>query len=379
MLSGKHAVDGIQCHPDEEHQRQTQKKQLLVRVIYEAKGKVCSKGEGKKEGQHRNLVGGDACTGQESAKGTQYILESGLELINACHSLFLNAGWQRVNVKMALFPVKSLEFTGGGTLSAKAFKVAAEESSQAAGQRPSKATSSNIRKISSRKERQQEALLVLPGIGYGPSGMKAMERLHARLDSVDVYVPDYIKKSGIRPSVESVMDYMDLHGLDGYDRLHVFCFIAGGFILHDLLRDRPLRNLSSLILDRSPYQERAPRIVTRRIPGVARLLLGSFVFELAERSYPDYHASLLPEGVRPGLMIESRRTLLLKLFSGTAREMGPLQWKPSDIQPGYLDYCMVPYHHDSIYSDFDELAEPISQFIKYGTFGDEVDRTLPEE
>jgi hypothetical protein len=239
---------------------------------------------------------------------------------------------------MALFPVQSLEFKSGN----------------------------------------KEALLVFPGIGYGPSGMKAMKRLHREMPHLDLFVPNYIRKSGISDSVEEVRKYIQRHGLNDYLSVHVFCFIAGGFIFHDLLQSGPpvfSGNLSTLVLDRSPHQERAPRIVTSRIPGVAQLLLGRFVFELAERRYPDYSRSF-PK-IAPGLVIEKERTTLLRLFAGTSRRMGRIKWDPESMQSSFSDYMYAGYNHDSIYANFDQLAGPLSLFMQHRSFGDGVDRLVP--
>ncbi|MCB1168244.1 MAG: hypothetical protein KDK33_18965, partial [Leptospiraceae bacterium] len=134
----------------------------------------------------------------------------------------------------------------------------------------------------------RQALLVLPGIGYGPSGMRAMRKFHASFAGLDLFVPNYIRKAGLSASMVAASHYIQEQRLERYDTVHVFCFIAGAYIFHDLMQSAPLQNAGYLMLDRSPYQERAPRIVTKRIPWIARALLGDFVFELASRNYPDF-------------------------------------------------------------------------------------------
>ena len=52
------------------------------------------------------------------------------------------------------------------------------------------------------------------------------------------------------------------NNLARYERLHVFAFLAGAWTLNPLLDGRALPNLATVVYDRSPYQERAPRIAS---------------------------------------------------------------------------------------------------------------------
>ena len=216
------------------------------------------------------------------------------------------------------------------------------------------------------RNNNSDALLVLPGIGYGPSGRKAMQHFFHTAE-VDLFVPDYIQKSGLDDSVKFLQDYYARNELFKYQRLHVFCFIAGAYVLRRWLRSSNLKP-SSVILDRSPYQERAPAIVTTQIPFIARLLLGDFVFQLAKESYPDLSKDL-HGAIKPGLVIEQKRTLILKVFAGQCRRMGPIHWQPESMQTSIQDHIYVPYHHDSIYANFHRLSPQIMEFIRSGSFG----------
>ncbi|HBS06883.1 MAG TPA: hypothetical protein DEA96_18075 [Leptospiraceae bacterium] len=220
-----------------------------------------------------------------------------------------------------------------------------------------------------------DALLVLPGIGYGPSGRRAMKRFFRKAE-LDLFVPDYIQRSGIDASVQFLQEYSTQHQLALYSRLYIFCFIAGGYVLHRWMQSEG-PEISGVILDRSPYQERAPAIVTRRIPWIARMLLGDFVFELGDARYPQMCDALESIGLKPALIIEKNRTNIIKLFAADCRKMGPIQWKPESFESSFADHCYVPYDHDSIYANFDSLAPYIQSFIGSGSFGD-VDRNAPE-
>ncbi|MCB1137827.1 MAG: hypothetical protein KDK23_03685, partial [Leptospiraceae bacterium] len=126
--------------------------------------------------------------------------------------------------------------------------------------------------------------------------------------------------------------------------------------------------------------ERAPRIVTKRIPWIARTLLGDFVFQLASRDYPDFQRFSMdtPSIASPALFIEEKRTALMKLFSRECNRMGPISWEVDGMASQVADFCYVPYHHDSIYSNFDQLMPAIRNQIQTGSLGTHVSRQPPE-
>src|SRR5262245_55857609 len=78
---------------------------------------------------------------------------------------------------------------------------------------------------------RSEALLILPGFGYGRAAEDTLRALAPALaaEGLDLYVPSYISRRGLGASRGHLRDFIREQRLERYDRLHVFAFIAGGW------------------------------------------------------------------------------------------------------------------------------------------------------
>src|SRR5688572_10679233 len=78
---------------------------------------------------------------------------------------------------------------------------------------------------------RSEALLILPGFGYGRGAEQTLRALAPAVaaEGFDLYVPSYISRRGLGASREQLRGFVREHRLERYDRLHVFAFIAGGW------------------------------------------------------------------------------------------------------------------------------------------------------
>src|SRR5205809_7946719 len=81
-----------------------------------------------------------------------------------------------------------------------------------------------------------DALLILPGFGYSGAGEEAFRRLSPTLtrDGFDLYIPSYISRKGIAESRTNLAQFIREHHLEGYARVHVFAFLAGGWTFNPL-------------------------------------------------------------------------------------------------------------------------------------------------
>jgi len=76
-----------------------------------------------------------------------------------------------------------------------------------------------------------EALLVLPGFGYGGGGEAAFRSLAPAMarEGMDLYVPAYISRGGLADGRAKLQRFLRAQRLERYQRLHVFAFLAGGW------------------------------------------------------------------------------------------------------------------------------------------------------
>lgn len=222
---------------------------------------------------------------------------------------------------------------------------------------------------------KREALLVLPGFGYGRSEGNAFRALAPAMarDGVDLYVADYITRSGLADGREKLARFIRDNRLDRYERLHVFAFLAGGWTLNPLVERDGLPNLASVIYDRSPLQERAPKIAVTKLRTLAWLRYGSTVFDVARTPFPLFNA---PD-VKVALMVETKPTSFIKRHADAARQDGPFAFACAAFGQRYDDCAYLPFSHDEVYEHFAAVWPEVRTFIKTGRFSDAADRIPP--
>ena len=221
-----------------------------------------------------------------------------------------------------------------------------------------------------------DALLVLPGFGYGRGGEEVLRSLAPRIASegVDLYVPTYVTRSGLGASRAKLERFVRDNRLDQYERVHVFAFLAGAWTLNPLVEQRQLPNLATVIYDRSPFQERAPGIAAAKLRFLAWVRYGSTVFDVARTPYMPLSA---PD-VNVALMVESTPTPFIRRYEKTAREYGPFRFDCGSFLQRFDDCVYLPMNHDELYVRFAEIWPELLTFIRTGRFSDAANRTPPE-
>jgi hypothetical protein len=232
-----------------------------------------------------------------------------------------------------------------------------------------------VRLAVSPSEPPADALLVLPGFGYSRAGEHALRSLGPSLaaEGIDLYVPTYVARSGLEKSRERLHRFLRQHRLDRYERVHIFAFIAGGWTFNSLDDTRMLPNLSSVVYDRSPYQERAPRVALEKLRFLTWLRYGPVVFDLARTPY----AALSVPGVKVGIMVETSPTSFIKRFAAAAHGYGPYDFGCDTFEQPHDDCFYIALSHDELYARFAEVWPEIRSFIRTGQFSPSANRTPP--
>jgi hypothetical protein len=222
----------------------------------------------------------------------------------------------------------------------------------------------------------RDAFLVLPGFGYGRASERAMRSLAATAvaDGVDVYVPTYLTRRGLASSRDQLDRFLRDNRLDRYERLHVFAFLAGAWTMNPLFERGVPPNLTTVIYDRSPFQERAPAVAVDKLRVFAWLRYGSTIFDVAKTEYP----ALTAPDVNVGVLVESRPTSFIRHHEQAARAYGPLEFACDQLRQRYEDCGYVPLSHDELYVHFPELWPELRTFIRTGRFTSAMNRTPPD-
>jgi hypothetical protein len=222
---------------------------------------------------------------------------------------------------------------------------------------------------------KRDALLVLPGFGYGRAEGKAFRSLvpSTASEGVDLYVAPFVTRTGLATSRATLERYIRENRLDRYERLHIFAFLAGAWTFNPLVERHNLPNLASVVYDRSPFQERAPRIAVDKLPLLAWMRYGSTVFDVAREPYP----ALTAPDVKVAIMVESTPTSFIKRYDKAARQLGPFAFACGSLGQRYDDCLYLPMNHNELYARFAEVWPELLTFIRTGRFGDGANRTPP--
>ena len=221
-----------------------------------------------------------------------------------------------------------------------------------------------------------DALLVLPGFGYGRAGESTFRSLAPSIaaDGFDLYLPAFISRSGLDESRERLHQFIREQRLARYERVHVFAFLAGAWTFNPLAAQEILPNLSTVIYDRSPYQERAPRVALERLRILTWLRYGSVVFDVARVPY----APFTSPDVRVGLVVETVPTRFIERFSASARRQGPYDFTCDALSQRYDDCLYVALSHNQLYERFAEIWPEVRSFVRVGHFTTSANRTVPD-
>ena len=224
---------------------------------------------------------------------------------------------------------------------------------------------------------KSEALLVLPGFGYSRNGERALKALadSAAREGMALFVPTYISRGGLEQSRRNLERFIATHQLDRYDRVHVFAFIAGAWTFNPMVEGATLPNLATVIYDRSPYQERAPRIADDTLRFLTWIRYGSPVFDVARTPYPP----LTRPRVRTALLVETVPTDFIRKREAKARAYGPFRFECESFEQRYDDCAYIALSHDELYVQIEKVWPDVLAFIRDGRFTKSADRTPPAE
>ncbi|GEM_PF-344885 len=210
---------------------------------------------------------------------------------------------------------------------------------------------------------EKTALVIFNGFGGTKSGMKAQMAFWEN-KGMDVFIPQPLVRTSLDESVIAVGEFAQEYHLAEYAEVKAICYIAGAYLMHRHLEKGGLPNLSMVIYDRSPTQERAPKAVIDRFPLLGKMAMGDVLKDLSEAEWP----APPPAHVERGLIIENRATSLMRILEAEARSMGPLVYDWRAIDSAALDAFHVALDHDMMYTRWDIIGEPSVYFFENGVF-----------
>ncbi len=210
---------------------------------------------------------------------------------------------------------------------------------------------------------EREAILILPGFGtliHSPESQKT----NFKNKGYDVYIPDYISRKTMDKCVKNLDVFIKKHQLTSYKKLHVFCYIIGSWTFNLWMKENMATNISSIVYDRSPLQEKAPIILVKENPLLSRVLFGKLIREMSKTPYP----SISKGNYAIGIIIESKATKIIWKKRKALQSLPPISWDKANLNQEYDDYFYIFMNHDEMYTALEGVAPEIFYFIKNRKF-----------
>ena len=222
----------------------------------------------------------------------------------------------------------------------------------------------------SKPQSEKIALILMNGFGGSSAGCQA-QLAFWKDQGMDVFIPDVLKRQSLEASSAAMHAFVEEFELDAYREVRAICYIAGAYLLHAELAVHPLPNLTHIIYDRSPTQERAPQVAVSEIPLLGWMAMGPVLKDLSEATWPEVPVG--PHLIK-GLAIENRATRLMRMLEEAARAMGPLDYEWRHIDSTAVDAFHVPLDHDMMYVRWDVLGAAFQHFFDHAQFPEDAAR-----
>jgi len=212
----------------------------------------------------------------------------------------------------------------------------------------------------------KEAILILPGFNSKKHGVKDIRDYFSN-KGYDIYIPHYLGRDSLQQCVNTVNDFMNEHHLSEYKKLHVFSYIAGTWVLNLWMQQHPQNNITSIVYDRSPMQERVPFALVEDNSFLVKLVFGKVLKQFAKTAYP----LIQNDSKHLGIIVENKPTKLFLKHKKTALKKGAITFSLDSLYQHCDDYFYECINHDEMYYQFKAIGPEILHFFKNGSFSKE--------
>ncbi len=213
-------------------------------------------------------------------------------------------------------------------------------------------------------------MLILPGFGDSGKGRKHQKDFFGDV-GYDLYIPDFTDRKSFEGTLQNINEFYYNHELDKYSKVHVFSYIMGSWVINSFINENGKKNISTIVYDWSPLQERAPKIIAEKMPLLGIMKVGKVLVDLSNLEYPPIEK----QGISIGIIVESKATPLIRIFKKQALSYGKLNWSAASFNQVHDDLIYTRLNHDQMYILFDVIGEDILNFIKFGKFKEASQRT----
>ncbi len=219
---------------------------------------------------------------------------------------------------------------------------------------------------------EREAILILPGVGTIFHNTKNQRKNFSNTE-YDVFIPDYISRKSLNQCVTNLDDFIKKNQLLSYNKIHVIGYILGSWTINLWIQKNPKSNVSTVIYDRSPLQEKAPAILVKQNPFLSKLLFGKLIRELSITPYPE----IALDQIAVGILIECNATKIIWKKRKGLESLPKVSWDKKDLNQECRDFFYAFMNHDDMYTKIENVSAELFYFIKNHQFTKEAIRNYP--
>jgi|TARA_B100000959_G_scaffold73006_1_gene77543 hypothetical protein len=217
---------------------------------------------------------------------------------------------------------------------------------------------------------KKQALVILNGFGDSKKNRK-IQKAFFQDKGYDLFIPEYIERKSIDLSTSTFSDFYKKNNLDKYNEVKFLCYIIGGFVLNQHIEKNGIGKITTIIYDRSPTQERAPRAATEKLPFISRILYGKVLSDFSKRKLTTLSHT---DGLTIGVIIENKATKLMRVLKKTSDRYGDYNYNAVEIEGNLDDFTHTYLDHDLMYKRFDIIGQEIVLFLRKGRFSENAKR-----
>lgn len=216
----------------------------------------------------------------------------------------------------------------------------------------------------------KKALVILNGFGDSKKNRKKQKEFFQE-KGYDLFIPEYVNRRSIDLTVSTFSSFYDKNNLDQYKEVKFLCYVIGGYVLNKHIEKNDKGKITTIIYDRSPTQERAPRVATEKLPFISRLLYGKVLSDFSNQRLISLRN---PDDLSIGVIIENKATRLMRFFKKTSDSYGDYNYNAIEIERNLDDFMHTYLDHDLMYKRFDVIGQEIIHFLEKGNFSDNAKR-----
>ena len=217
---------------------------------------------------------------------------------------------------------------------------------------------------------EKEALVILNGFGDSKKNRRIQKEFFQE-KGYDLFIPEYVEKKSLDLTISTFSSFYNRYKLDEYKEVKFLCYIIGGHVLNQHIEKNGKGKITTIIYDRSPIQERAPKVAAQKLKFITKIYYGKVLFDFSEIKINPLSNK---DSLIIGVIVENKATKLMRFFKRTSNSYGNYHYNAKEIERNLDDFIHTYLDHDLMYRRFDVIGQEILHFLEKGRFSENAKR-----